>query len=1202
MAVKNVMYVSNYNQINIQIELKLNNYARNIKMHKVRLLLLLGMMTIVCIMSYADDQFAYEKKTTWAGTMIGAKQSLTVATETGTIDSSQLVSALFSIKNDYPREHNYFFHHYWGGANWFTPQGNDELKNKIIPAMLSELAEDSDLHNEYKQIGTELEILNFFLKSAKNRSLIKTITPETKTRTPEEADEMLIEDWLYQVDGLPYSEDCQNELNWARKIIERIMKTDQKIDLNNELAELAKLESVLKETIKDNPDALSKDDVAKLTELLAASIHGSLDVDIAVDNGTYTLQLLVHEGWLQDDRIADIFVEGKLVKKDYDYWNEQGKTFDHASVVRYTFALSDGNIDIEFKDYKDGSHLGGLILSKGNGETVASHAIVKSTGDLDLKDVVKAINFGTTRNLKIGSTEFVAASANSTVNGVTNKATGEVYAGQYGQRIPNPKFDLNPENSPFSNVYIAIRRIKRQVIFKDPVIDFDELLFVDNPFPMRWTAGSSYNVRFPGSPFTYYNEWNHQSHHRNGFNALSGGRLLTLKGLNPGGEIRELAPGNTLGDGAVLRPDISFDGKKLLFSFKAEDEQNYHIYEMNIDGSGVKQLTFGNYDDNDPIYLQDGHIMFTTTRGNTYVRCQHYSASTILARCDGDGKNIYLISQNSEPDWLPSRLSDGRVVYTRWEYSDKNVMRVQGLWTTNIDGTGTEVLWGNQSVWPDNLASPRQIPGTNKVMFSGVGHHGWFNGSIGIIDPSKGREYPDGLIKVTQDVQFAEVGDGPTKLDTASDDYHAAGQFYSYKNPYPLSEKLFLVSAFRGPSNKDMQMHHFNNTNGRHFADRFRLYLMDIDGNKELIYGGEHQILHAVPLKTSERTHVKPSAVKWPGTGKDRKTLQPGIFYSNDVYEGTSIPKGIAKYVRIIEMDYRTHSTWYSGYYMSGAIPTPQVSATFLDSLKIILGTVPVEDDGSYSFEAPAGKQLFFELLDEDYRCIQIMRSFVGLMPGERRGCVGCHERQTTAQPMETYKVKAQMREPSRISPPPWGVKSISYKKMIQPIFEKNCNDCHMGDGEAREKLDLTQRPSSHYYDRFSDPYLTLIGSSSYATGFWIFANLRGSWDKPLENYAGGFDVSRGAASWSEDGPTRTIEAMTALSYTSPLINLLIDGKHHDVELSNTELRTLIAWIDCNTPYRDDAELRETDDPIFDKIEVIPIRPEMKNAPRIERP
>jgi len=154
-----------------------------------------------------------------------------------------------------------------------------------------------------------------------------------------------------------------------------------------------------------------------------------------VPNGTYTLQLLLYEGWRS--RAADIVIEGKTVGEKYDMFKEQGGNFDHGSVLRHTFTLTDGNIDIEIKAHKvQDIHLGGLILSKGKGGGTVSTAILKSKSDLDLKNTLKAINFGDTRNLSIGNVKFNAAAANTTVDGVTNKAREDVYAGEHNQKLP----------------------------------------------------------------------------------------------------------------------------------------------------------------------------------------------------------------------------------------------------------------------------------------------------------------------------------------------------------------------------------------------------------------------------------------------------------------------------------------------------------------------------------------------------------------------------------------------------------------------------------------------------------------------------------------------------------------------------------------------------------------------------------------------
>ncbi|MCP4890307.1 MAG: DUF1080 domain-containing protein, partial [Planctomycetaceae bacterium] len=176
-----------------------------------------------------------------------------------------------------------------------------------------------------------------------------------------------------------------------------------------------------------------------LPELLAASIHGSPDVDISVPNGPYTLQLLLYEGWRS--RSADIVIEGKTVRTAYDMFKEQGGNFDHGSVLRHTFTLTDGNLDIEIKGPL---HLGGLILSKGKADSPDRVAIMKSQATLDVQDVIKAINFGDTKDLNIGDVKFAAAAANSTVDGVTNTADGDVYSGEFGQKLPRMQLSAEP--------------------------------------------------------------------------------------------------------------------------------------------------------------------------------------------------------------------------------------------------------------------------------------------------------------------------------------------------------------------------------------------------------------------------------------------------------------------------------------------------------------------------------------------------------------------------------------------------------------------------------------------------------------------------------------------------------------------------------------------------------------------------------------
>lgn len=712
-----------------------------------------------------------------------------------------------------------------------------------------------------------------------------------------------------------------------------------------------------------------------------------------------------------------------------------------------------------------------------------------------------------------------------------------------------------PDGQTAKQLYLAVRRVKRRILFKNPVVDFAQVLFIDQPYP----RGS---------------EWKHEAIHRMGIMAVPGGRLLVLDGLHPDGKVTQLAPGE--GNLASFwRPDLSFDAKKLLFCMKPAGEKSYHLYEINIDGSNLKQLTASDYDDIDPIYLPDGHIMFTTTRGNTYTRCGPYIYSFLLARCDPDGGNVYVISRGNEPDWTPALLNDGRVIYSRWEYTDKSQLRVQSLWTTNQDGTNTMVLWGNQSVWPDHPSEPRAIPDSRRVMFSGVGHHDWFTGSIGIIDPGKGYNFPHGLAKVTRDLPWAECSRPPLDPHEA-DDYHASGRYTSYKTPHPLSEQDFLVSA-RGKDNK------------------FRLYLMDVHGNRELIYEGVHNIWHAMPVKPRPVPPQHPDRVAWPGTGKDRERPKPGVLYTADVCQGVpDLPRGMVKYLRVFQQDHKTYSTWHKLFRTGG----PPISLVQEDGVKRVLSVVPVEADGSVHFKVPPGRALHFQLLDEHYRCVQTMRSFTGVMPGERRGCVGCHESHSTRPPQKSGS--AFRRAPTELTPPPWGAESISYERFVQPVLDRYCGKCHQGQGKARKKLDLTLRRG---HSVFKEPYLTLVGSA----GGW--EALVGSWRNPVPDtgqpgygIAGAIPVESLGRNRDDPKTYATVRPMQFLSYTSKLIRRAMSGRHHKVRVDPLSLRRLIAWVDACCPYLGDEEVRAISDPVFAGVEKLPIRPRVKTAPVIERP
>lgn len=717
-----------------------------------------------------------------------------------------------------------------------------------------------------------------------------------------------------------------------------------------------------------------------------------------------------------------------------------------------------------------------------------------------------------------------------------------------------------------ADLYFEVRKVKRAVTFKNPAVDFDSVLFADVPYP----AGS---------------EWRHETRHRLGYMGQSGGRLLTLTGLSPAGKLKSLMPTEPL-FGTFWRPDLSFDAKKVLVSFKPHNEKSFHLYEIGIDGENLRQLTAGAFDDLDPIYLPDGeHIVFSTTRGHTYVRCMPPTNAFVLARMKLDSSDLYLISRNNEPDYTPSLLHDGRIVFSRWEYTDKPLWRCVSLWTMNPDGTQTQTLWGNQSVWPDLPKDVRAVPDSGRLIFTGSAHHDWFAGSIGLIDPSKGLNFPDGLTKITADVSWPETGNGPIDpIESAR--YHRSGEYDAYDSPCPLSDKDFLVSARRG---------------GR--DGKYVLLLMDSDGNRELIYEGTHNIFFAQPIRPRTKPPVIVDRVIWPQKGD---SPAPGVIYSNNVYDNAP-PElaGKAKYLRIFNIEPKTYTFWNRRPYISIG---PVVSMVQTDGVKRILGTVPIEKDGSVSFYAPSGVALHFQLIDENGRCLQTMRSFTGVMPGEQRGCLGCHASQITT-PAPQRRSLAVLREPSSITPPAWDDISISYERYVQPTLDKQCGKCHSGDGKAKKIFDTTLRPG---FLHFKEPYITLVGNPAWSRPQQIVApGKRNQWndapaDAILDREPPGFGIADTilveAYNTTDPAGYSTPKPMEKLSYASRLINQYCQSGHYGVELSPTEIERMILWVDAMCPYMGSDDVRADDDPTFQGSDWLSVKPRLKTAPVVRRP
>ncbi len=603
-------------------------------------------------------------------------------------------------------------------------------------------------------------------------------TPPTRTLTEAEATAVLERDWLFQAMDEPLLARARQEIGWAQELAERLAGNMAAVDLTADVRELGELADRVDKMAGEVSVKAPPDGPAEATGAAAAAKpswiwfpEGDSTRDAPTEARYFRFAFTLPEDAtvpkaslrVTADDQCEAFLNGQRLGTNEDWRRVAEYSIENLLAPgRNVLAIRAENRPAPVTANPAGL-IANLLVQLRSGQRLrfvsdgswrASRALLPGWETRDFDD-----------------TNWQPARVSAAYGG-----------GPWGQGVnwisgsDEPGIWADPAER---ELYLAVRRVKRRIALKNPALDFSQLLFIDQPTP----AG-------PVNP-------EHEAIHRMGITAVPGGRLLVLDGLHPGGAVRQLAPERP---GSFWRPDLSFDARRVLFCYKPHDEKSFHLYEINLDGGGLRQLTASDYDDIDPIYLPDGHIVFTTTRGNSHVRCGPFIYSYILARCDADGGNVYLISQNGEPDFVPALMEDGRVIYSRWEYTDKALWRVQSMWTVNPDGTHVSAFWGNQSVWPDHVAQPRQIPGTQQVMFCGVGHHDWWSGSIGILDRSKGMNFPHGLTKVTREQPWPEVGNGPVDPGH-SERYHAAGRFTGYNTPYPLNESRFSGLGPRpGPS------------------------------------------------------------------------------------------------------------------------------------------------------------------------------------------------------------------------------------------------------------------------------------------------------------------------------------------------------------------------------------------------------------------
>lgn len=587
---------------------------------------------------------------------------------------------------------------------------------------------------------------------------------------------------------------------------------------------------------------------------------------------------------------------------------------------------------------------------------------------------------------------------------------------------------------------------------------------------------------------------------------------------NPPGKIKILNPEtgvvNTLVDagptGIARDPEISPDGSRVVFSMRNSIEDDYHIYEINTDGTNLKQLTsLKGVSDIDPVYLPDGKIVFSSTRELKFCMCNRHIMAN-LYRMDGDGANIHQIGKSTLFEGHSTVMEDGRILYDRWEYVDRNFGDAQGLWTVNPDGTMHAIFYGNNTPSPGGVIDARQIPGTQKVIsiFGSCHDRPW--GALAILDRNKGVDGADAVEHIwpASARELIGIGDWDTFIKVRP----------RYEDPCPLSQSHFLCA--RTIEGDD---------------ERTGIYLIGTDGTEELIYEDPDGFgcFDPMPVAARKNARAKPDLRNFEnGTG---------TFYVQNVYEGThmeGVRRGDVKFLRIVETPEKR--SWIKPSWGGQGSQSPAMNWHSFEN-KRILGTVPVEADGSAHFSVPSDTFIYFQLLDQEGKMVQSMRSGTIIQSGEMQGCVGCHEHRVETPPPSMRGLQALERAPSPMGEGYGAGRLFSYLSEVQPVFDRHCVKCHDFGTPEGKNLNLAGDKE-------------LVFNASYA-------DLQ---RRKLVTLAGG-------------GRAEIYPAKSWGSHASALTEHLKD--HSETHLTDNEKRKIYTWMDLNGVYYPTYDCAYPDNP-----------------------
>jgi hypothetical protein len=654
------------------------------------------------------------------------------------------------------------------------------------------------------------------------------------------------------------------------------------------------------------------------------------------------------------------------------------------------------------------------------------------------------------------------------------------------------------------------RRALRELALANPLLP-KALLFVQ-----RFTQQSYHDINV--------------NHHAWG--SRPGGDVCLLAPLAPDGKVTPLLA-RRLGPGNVHGIDLSFDGRRIVFAYARaksdeppagwtvrqntirlhQSEDLLHLYEMNVDGSNLRQLTSGPWSDLNPCYLPGGRIAFESERCGFELQCNELDKdepTTNLFTMQADGTDIRRLSVTKDGDWYPRVLHDGRIIYSHWEYHERDWSLMHPLWVVAPDGTGANAFFKQHLNLPATLTVPRAVPRSHKVLAIATGHHTLAAGPVVLLDQRAGLNTSRAIERLTGPARWPEYNKGPVPGPSPAGWQAAPGDGW-YMDPWPLDERYYLASYCDGAMTEEAG---------------YGLYLLDVYGGKELLLR-DPEISSVMPIPLAPRPEP-------PALPDSRQSPAPdATCVVSRIDQGMAgIAPGTVKYLRVSEPVAWPYSNAGGGLRYH---PDAKATGTSWTAIRV-LGTVPVAADGSVSFRVPADTALYFHALDADYREVRRMRSYVSFQPGEVRGCVGCHETRAQAPATAPGRLLALLAPPLRPEPPPWGDLPLSFLRDVQPVFDRHCVSCHGGLKPAKG-LDLCGGLTAEH----NRAYDTLVQGKGSA---WVAVS-------------------------NKHDDARISQPRQFGSARSRLLNALSDERHREVRLATSDLRRLTTWIDANAVYHD---------------------------------